>query len=262
MSTILANQPDGPLSTLPDTGTAVLPKSITDALASGDINRVPVIEGTNATGWRPFTALAYDLMPRGPVAPAGYLHAIEGSFYLPNSVAQIVASRYPVSAYHNPDPALSAAGTVAAFACPARREIALLAQHVPTYAYEFADPDTAQIFIPPVAPVRVWPDAFVRDPVCPRFHIERDVIQTAIFHPCPAAVGPGHDRLLDSVCTHGKPECPAGDAPFWPAYSGRARYMSLVPPTPHTLSAGQFANEHECGFWDQLANSLSSTAAR
>ena len=257
VSTILANQGSGPLSILPDTGTAILPHSITAALASGGINRVPVIEGTNATEWRLFTALSYDLTPRGPITPGGYLQAIQDSFYLPPSLAQIVAAQYPVAAYDNADVALSAAGTAAAFACPAHREISLLAGRVPTYAYEFADPGAPQIFVPPVPSFKYGPTH------TSEIQYFLNFTSSATLHKQPSFT-PDQKRLARTMTDYwtqfartGNPNSQQGDTPFWPAYNDRARYLSLAPPTPKTISDTQFVDEHQCGFWDQLVKSLS-----
>src|SRR5262249_39552016 len=46
---------------------------------------------------------------------------------------------------------LGAIGTDAIFACNARRASRLLSQYVPTYQYEFNDPNAPMLFLPPVS---------------------------------------------------------------------------------------------------------------
>ncbi len=260
VSTILANQGGGPLSVVPNTGTAILPNSITDALSTGSINHVPVIEGSNATEWRLFTALAYDLTPKGPVTASSYLQAIQDSFHIPEPVARVVASRYPVSAYNNADLALSAAGTAAAFACPARREIGLLSQRVPTYAYEFADPDAPQIFVPPVPSFKYGPTHTSEIQYFLNFTSSANLYKKPSFTPDQQRLAKIMTDYWTQFARSGNPNSRLGDAPFWPQYNDHQSYISLVPPVPQVISDDQFAGEHQCAFWDQLVNRLSGAA--
>src|SRR5207248_8227582 len=63
-----------------------------------------------------------------------------------------LTAEYPVNAYGNSvGRALTAVGTDALFACPARRAAQALSKYVPTYTYEFNDPNAPQIFIGPAS---------------------------------------------------------------------------------------------------------------
>lgn len=258
VSTILENQGAGPLAVVPNSGTAVLPKNIYQSLAQGDFNKVPVIEGTNATEWRLFTALAHDLTADGPVTASGYEQAIADSFSIPLSLAQTIAARYPLSAYDNPDLALSAAGTAAAFACPARREINLLASHVPTYAYEFADPEAPQIFVPPVpsfdyGPTHTSEIAYFLD-----FTSEASLYDEPQFTDEQQTLSQQMIYYWTSFARNGNPNASGGATDFWPQFNRHNRYMRLTTPALDTQSEQRLVEEHNCRFWDAIFEQASA----
>ena len=63
-----------------------------------------------------------------------------------------VVAQYPLSAYQNSVAlAVTAIGTDSLFSCPGRRAARSLSQFVPTYAYEFNDPNVPQVFVPPAS---------------------------------------------------------------------------------------------------------------
>src|SRR5258708_39213297 len=137
-------------SVVPDVDGHVLTQTIGASFASGQFNRVPVIEGSNHDEWRRFGALDFDLIG-GPLTPEQYVPAIAATFGLPLPIAEIIAMSYPLANYSSPDLALSAIGTDAAFACNSRKVAGLLSQYVPTFAYEFGDEDAPELFLPPVS---------------------------------------------------------------------------------------------------------------
>src|SRR5262249_25414138 len=86
-----------------------------------------------------------------PLTAAGYIPAISATLGVPAAVANVIAAVYPVASYSSPSVALGAIGTDAIFACNARRASRLLSQYVPTYQYEFNDPNAPMLFLPPVS---------------------------------------------------------------------------------------------------------------
>jgi para-nitrobenzyl esterase len=63
----------------------------------------------------------------------------------------LVIAQYPLANYASPGLALASVGTDAAFACNTLSVQKSLSQYVPTWAYEFSDPNPPQRFLPPVS---------------------------------------------------------------------------------------------------------------
>ena len=222
-------------SVVPDVDGKVLTQTIGAALASGQFNRVPVIEGSNHDEWRLFVALDFDLVS-GPVTAAGYVPAIAGTLGVPSGTAGFLASFYPVANYPNPDLALSALGTDAIFACNSRKAVRLISQYVPTWTYEFNDPDAPQLFLPPVS----FPYASAHaSEIQYLFNLRSEVP-----HPDLTA---DQQALSQAMVTYWTNFATLG-TPLWPAYdSATDQVNSLAPPTP--AMAGGFAAFHKCSLW-------------
>ena len=114
VATILADQNQSGASA--DMDGVVLKQPLKQALASGNFNRVPVIDGSNHDEWRLFVALA--TFEGHPVTAANYLSTIESTLYVSPQIAAVIAQQYPLSAYRSPPLAMSAVGTDGIFACP------------------------------------------------------------------------------------------------------------------------------------------------
>jgi para-nitrobenzyl esterase len=108
------------------------------AFASGQFNRVPTIIGSTHDE---MTAIFWTIEAQGgPLSVAGYTALVE-EMYQSNAAAVLV--EYPASAYPSPIQALATLGTDANFACPSDQKRAALALYVPTYGYEFHEPNPA-----------------------------------------------------------------------------------------------------------------------
>jgi para-nitrobenzyl esterase len=226
----------------PNIDNRVLPRSIAPALAGGQFNRVPLINGSTADEARLLVPLAYDLAG-GPVTAAGYQSAISATLRVDATAASTIAAHYPLSGYPSPDLALAAVSTDAVFACPARTVDQLAARYVPTYAYEFADEHAPQRFLPPVSfPYGAYHAA------------EIQYLFTLLDAPRPGRLAPAQQQLAStmqrywtSFAAHGTPAAPRG-TPRWPAYHARSEhYQRLTPPQPTTTTS--FAAAHQCTFW-------------
>ena len=221
----------------------VLPQSISTALAGGQFNRVPLINGSTADEWRLFVALFYDLAGAPPVTAGTYQSAISATLGVDVATAAAVAARYPLTAYPSPDLALAAVGTDAVFACTARKVDQLASKYVPTYAYEFADEHAPQRFLPPVS-----------FPYGAAHAAELQYLFTLPNTPQAGSLNPAQRRLASTMRRYwtgfaalGIPSA-TGARPRWPAYSTtNEQFQRLVPPKP-TTTAG-FAAEHQCAFW-------------
>jgi para-nitrobenzyl esterase len=237
VSVILADQDASGYT--PNINTEILPQSLGTAFATGDFNRVPIINGTNHDEWRLFVALS--ALAGNPVTAANYQAMIASTLDVPATAAAVIAAKYPLTAYPSPSVALGAVGTDAIFACPALAIDQSVSRFVPTFAYEFNDENAPEDFLPPVS--------------FPYGAAHASEIQ--YLFALPTAAFPGHlsaqQQQLAAImkgywtnfASHGNP------GPFWPMFNSLTPTMqSLVPPVPHAEST--FATEHNCAFWTAL----------
>lgn len=228
-------------SVIPDVDGTVLTQTIGAAFASGQLNRVPVVEGSNHDEWRLFVALNVDLVG-GPLTPAQYTGAIAATLGVPLSTAAFLATVYPVASYPSTDLALAALGTDAVFACNSRKAARLLVEHVPVFAYEFNDEGAPQLFLPPVSfpygaahasEIQYLFDLDTAVSALPLTADQRQLAQAMVAY-------------WTSFARSGDPN--GAGVPSWPAYDRTADEMSsLEPPAP--LVESGFAADHKCGLW-------------
>jgi len=229
---------------VPNLDGKVLTQTVRQALESGDFNQVPVLEGSTHDEWRLFVGL--DELIFGPLAPAGYTGAIASTLGVPPAVAAYLAAVYPLSAYPSPSVALGALGTDVIFACSGRTSIRLLSEYVPTYAYEFNDPNAPQNFLPPVS----FPTgAYHASEVQYLFDIDPAI-------PSPG-LAPDQQALADQMVKYWTKFAWSGDpnrcdTPEWAPYDAASdEYQSLAPPSAGPTSG--FAADHKCDFWALIA---------
>ena len=127
-----ANAP-GPVE--PVDGTDVLPVGVREAFQSGKFNRVPVMNGSNHDEGRYFVWV--QTVSGAPVTAQNYPATITSSF---GDRAPQVLARYPLSSYASASLALSAVQTDSLPSCDILLTNTNLSKYVPTYAYEFDDP--------------------------------------------------------------------------------------------------------------------------
>jgi len=244
VSTILADEDTGGYT--PNLNTEVLPESLKTAFATGDFNRVPIINGTNHDEWRLFVALS--TLEGDPVTAANYQSMIASTLGVPASAAAVIAAEYPLSAYASPSVALGAVGTDAIFACPALTIDQSVSRYVPTFGYEFNDENAPENFLPPVGFPYGAPHAS-------EIQYLMDLPTTAFPGTLSAAqqqLAATMKRYWTDFAKHGFPSSafPSG-TPFWPRFNDVTQTMeSLAPATPQTET--DFATSHNCGFWAAL----------
>jgi para-nitrobenzyl esterase len=251
VSALLANQSTSGTAYMPVVDGTVMPQSIGPALSSGQFNQVPVIEGSNHDEFRLFVAFLFEL-PNGPVTAAQYPAYIAALLGLPPAVAAqvvpLVIAQYPLSNYSSPGVALGAIGTDVVFACNALAAETSLAQHVPTWAYEFNDPNAPQRFLPPVS----FPYG--------AYHVAelQYLFDLPVTVPAPALT-PDQEALANAMVSYWTTFARQGDpnssaTPSWSPLAAN-NTEALVPPVPQPYTPTAFAGDHKCAFWAALQGS-------
>jgi para-nitrobenzyl esterase len=245
VATLLGHQSTSPTAYLPKVDGHVLPMSIGTAFATGQFNRVPVIEGSTHDEFRLFVATSFVL--KGiPVIPATYTSLIAATLSVsPGTAAAIGTFYYPLAAYPSAAVALGAVGTDAAFACNTRVAARLLAPFVPTWVYEFNDPNAPQVFLPNVG----FPyGAYHGSELSYLFDVRETV-------PAPAFTT-AQEQLADSMKQYWTQFARGADpngsgAPAWAAYHPVASdvFLSLTGSTPVPFTGTAFAADHKCAVW-------------
>ncbi len=241
---ILAAQPGGVGGASPTIDNKFLTQSVGAAFTSGQFNRVPILEGANHDEWRLFVGIT-ELQTGAPLSAAAYPAAIQATLGVPAAVAPLFVAQYPVASFASPSLALSALGSDGIFDCNARFVEQKVSQFVPTFAYEFSDPNAPERFLPPVsfsyAAAHASEIQFVFD--------------LPITVPAPA-LDADQQKLAATMVSYwttfartGQPNS-RGVAAF-PAYHAASDTMqSLVPPAASPETG--FAAAHHCAFWDSL----------
>lgn len=221
----------------------MIPLAPAVALAAGAFSHVPLIQGGNHDEFRLFTAELFDLSG-GPLTAAEYPAAVTQALtdIGLQADASAVLQAYPLSNYPSPDLAFSAFATDAVFCFGAYATDTLLAAQLSQlYAYEFADENAPEDFLPPVSfpygaahgsELQFLWDSFTRSPI-PLTPAEQQLAAT----------------MVSAWTQFGATGSPNGASlPSWSTYSATADDMlSLVPPTPNMFT--KFATEHNSLFW-------------
>jgi para-nitrobenzyl esterase len=241
VSTILADQDASGYT--PNINSEVLPETLGTAFATGNFNRVPIINGTNRDEWRLFVALSE--LAGNPVTASNYQSMISSTLGVSPAAAAVIAAKYPLSAFPSPSIALGAVGTDAIFACPALTIDQSVSHFVPTFAYEFNDENAPENFLPPVS-----------FPYGAAHASEIQYVMDLPTAPFPGTLSVQQQQLATIMkgywTNFAKRGFPSSfGTPFWPLFNNLTQKMqSLAPPTPQTES--DFANTHNCAFWTAL----------
>jgi para-nitrobenzyl esterase len=244
VATLLENQSTSPTAYLPKIDGSTLPMSVATAFATGQFNRVPVIEGTTHDEFTLFTATNFTL--KGiPINAATYPSLISAILSVPLATANVIASFYPLAAYPDGFTALSAVGTDAAFSCNSRVLARLLAPWVKTWVYEFSDSGAPQVFLPPLPfSYRAYHGSEVQY----LFDVREAV-------PAPA-LDASQQQLAANMKSYWSEFAEAGDpnssqTPTWADFKPGTSdsFQKLVSPAPQAYTGTVFGLDHKCAVW-------------
>jgi para-nitrobenzyl esterase len=156
-----------------------------------------------------------------------------------------VLDRYPLSDYPSPYLALSAVLTDSTFACHTYWSAQTLSRQVPTYAYEFDDPNSPTLY---GAQVPGLDESNAHSAELAYLHDftmgDRPLTSVQV------ELANRMKRYWAAFARLGTPQVP-GQTP-WLAAGGQHTVLTLNPEAD-TPSTG-FAADHQCGFWKGLAS--------
>ncbi len=241
---ILANWGTGLASTTPVIDGVVLPQPFRTAFATGQFNRVPIIEGSNRDEFRLFVALLYDLVS-APLTADQYDAAVASLLQIPLNFAAVITSSYPIATYGSPDLGLAAIGTDAAFACNAQAVAQKMSRFVHTYSYEFADENA-----PPILPPASFPYGAAHGlEIQYLFNLPAQLNSPALTSD-QQQLANYMLRYWTRFARSGRPR--ASHAPRWPKQT-KDYLLSLQAPTPQPRPRNFFNFDHQCyALWNGL----------
>jgi para-nitrobenzyl esterase len=240
-----------PISFSPNIDGVILPQAVRDALASGQFNHVPVLEGTNRNEDTVF--LLAQISATGspiPLTLAQYVAMLQATF---GAAAPQVLAHYAVSSTVSPDQALADAMTDSRFACPAQMADSLFARAgIQTFAYEFSDPNPFELIQLPFTP----PDFPLGDAHATELtYVFQGMLGDVTLPLTPAQLGLSDQMIAywTKFALSGNPN--NGAAPFWPRLhvdANRDFFQALTSAGNGPNPILTFSAEHQCAFWATL----------
>jgi para-nitrobenzyl esterase len=223
---------NGPGSWGPVYGDALTPKAPPDAFASGEFVRTPVIVGTNLDEGRLFAVEVRD--EERYRKETGWMYGAEG--------ARVLAE-YPLGE-DGPGLTIARGFTDQRFACPSHALRRLLAEHVPTWGYEFADRDAP--FALPSWLMGYDMGAYHASDLAYVFGAKWLFADPGRFTPQQAALA---RRMRDRWAGFGHDPDFARD---WPRVSEGGGPVRVFAPEGDRMDP-TFFDRHRCAFWDGTA---------
>jgi para-nitrobenzyl esterase len=217
-------------------GTPLLPEDPVEAIAAGRFNQVPVLQGNTREEHRYFARI-FEIDPNA--GADAYRALLEQAF---PGQSEAIMEEYPIAdSEYGAELAFAAVGTDSAWICPTLQVTEELSARVPTYSYEFADPD---------APVdeAFFPSGF---PHGSPHGSEVPYLLDLGFEPeWTQAQRELSDRMIEywtAFATTGSPAPPEA----WPASTEADPVtLQLSPEGDRPIDT---ANDHRCGFWSGQA---------
>ncbi|MET8331833.1 carboxylesterase family protein [Streptomyces sp. NPDC005181] len=226
-------------------GGKLLPRTPQEAFATGQFNKVPVLQGINRYEER---GRVYGLElakkaatgdPDAQIDQADYHARLEEEFG--KVQASVIAARYPISAYDNsPALALAAALTDGNWAQYSVDNGRALSGHVPTYTYDFADSE-----------VPWYSDANYQKP---DFEVgAAHTIELPYLFELDAyeSLTPAQQGLSNAMIRIWTDFARTGEADWKPTTTAEPNAQSLTS-GPGGIHPVDFAEDHRYGFWKSL----------
>ena len=207
-----------------------LTMTLRQALASGHVNHVDVIAGTDRDE---------NLVGTANTA-SDYTSLVDTQY---GTFASQVLARYPLSHFDSPGLAWRTVAADSDTVCPALQTARDLATRMPVHEYEIDDND-----IPPyaasgsgvTAPGASHVGAWFLTPHSPPLDANQQVLQDQEV------------AFVTSFARNGNPN--TDNMARWPRFNATGDVMSLQPANDSELvTSGELAAQHNCAFWDRIA---------
>ncbi len=232
--------PNGGQGTVgPTINGTTLKMSVRQALATGHVNKVRVIIGTD----RDEDLVAYLNQASFPVTtPAAYQTIVDAQY---GAHASSVLAKYPLTKFDSPQVAWRTVAADSDTVCPSLvTDQDMASQMKAVYAYEIDDND-----IPPyaaagagvVAPGASHVGAWFLNPVTPALDANQQVLQ---------------NQEIEYVTAFARTGVPAPTGALaWPKWnSSNPEELSLQPAgDTEVVTAAEIEAQHNCAFWDKIA---------
>ncbi|MEU8140109.1 carboxylesterase/lipase family protein [Streptodolium elevatio] len=216
-------------------GVPALPVDPAAAIGSGHWNKMPVLIGSTRSEGRMF---ALDQVAMTPDQYPAYLARQYGP------LAPEVLARYPLSAYASPYHAVSAIVGDASFICQTSVTAELLRRQVPTYRYEFDDPES-----PPLVGLDLPGLDMGNAHSAELAYLFDFTMQARPFTAQQAAMA---DRMKHAWAAFAWTSTPnAWGLTLWPPLTARGEVLKFRP--AGDIRFRSFDDEHHCGFWNSSA---------
>jgi para-nitrobenzyl esterase len=212
----------------------------------GQFNKVPAMFGSVHDEGRLFVGTEYHQAFQWPVMPAQFAEVANRIASGDAAFAQQMSSVYNPVAYGTLDKAFSALLTDYYFSCDTMRDAEALSRYVPTYNYEFTEPNTPAPF-DPLMPLGAFHGAELR------FIFQNNQLGETTTGPLSAA----QQKLADQMVQYWSRFAATGNPnaflkPHWPAFNARYPSSLVLDSSGITVSGKQgFNTDHQCAFWNR-----------
>lgn len=223
-------------------GDGLLPLEPSEAIESGHFNRVPVLHGINRDEQRLMIGGAESLGGK-PITDDQYPAKLVESFG--EELAPLVEKQYPLRDYDSASEALAAAQTDHEYAAPAVDTVETLSRHVPTHAFEFADPHAPwfRAYDAPSFPTGAYHMAELNY-----------LFDVDLYHPKSKPQHRLGAYMIDTWASFAHTGAPdAHDPGTWPEY-GHGQYVQSLAPGEDGIGSVDFAREHHYRFWNDATS--------
>ena len=221
-------------------GNAVLPEVPAHALRAGSFHRVPIMSGSTRDEHRLFVGL-FRVLAGQPVSAQQYPTLLADAF---GEYAGRVHAQYPASTFDSASVAWASVLTDRMWARSTFAQHQLFAEHVPTYAYEFAD-QQSPMYLP-----------FPEDFPAGAFHAA-EVPYLFNDDKFEAAANPAQRRLSAQMMRYWANFAHTGDPngdglPHWSLFDCADAVPYVQSLAPDAIRGVDYASEHHLDFWSEL----------